>query len=209
MKSSTASTRRKENPPAWHAAFEQMMPVIEKHARIAFRQLDPEAREEAFQETACNACQAYARLVELGKTDLAYASVLARYGVSQVREGRKVGGKLNCRDVSSSYCQRKKNLVVERLDHYDSQERIWEEILVEDKTAGPAETAVVRIDFATWLGLLPRRLRKMAALLASGETTSAAARRFRLSEGRISQIRKQLYQAWRRFQGDQVALPMA
>ncbi len=178
MKASENSTRCKKNPPAWHAAFEAMIPIIATHARVAFRHLRAEARAEAIQETVCNACQAYARLVELGKTDVAFPSALARFGVSQTREGRKVGGKLNCRDILSDYCQRKKNLLVERLDRHDSEEQAWAEILVEDKHAGPAETAIVRIDFAAWLLFLPRRLRKIATFLATGETTTAAAKRW-------------------------------
>ena len=103
MKKSWKPARRKKSPPAWHAAFEAMLPIIENEARIAFRHLDPEAREEAVQETVCNACQAYARLFELDKTDVAYPRVLARFGISQTRAGRKVGGKLNCHDVLSPY----------------------------------------------------------------------------------------------------------
>lgn len=202
MNRSAKSPHCKKSPPAWHAEFEAMIPRIEKHAKIAFRRLRPEAREEAVQETVCNACRAFARLVELGKTDVAYPSALARYGVSQVRTGRKVGGSLNIRDVSSEYCQRKKNLVVERLDHYDSEEEAWAEVLVEDRRAGPAPTAIIRIDFAAWLQFLPGRLRKIADFLARGETTTAAAKRFRISKGRVSQLRRQLYEAWRRFQGD-------
>jgi hypothetical protein len=209
MKKSQQSARCKKTPPAWHAAFEAMLPVIEAHAKMAFRHLDPDAREEAVQETACNACQAFARLCELGKTDVAFPSVLARFGVAQTREGRKVGSKLNCRDVSSDYSQQKKKLQVERLDHYDSDEQAWVEILVEDKHAGPAETAIIRIDFATWLRFLPRRLYKIAAFLAKGESTTSAAKRFRLSQGRISQIRKELFLAWHRFQGNDPSLAVA
>ena len=209
MKTSTKSARCKKNPPAWHAAFEAMLPIIATHARIAFRHLDAEAREEAIQETVCNACQAYARLVELGKTDVAFPSALARFGVSQTREGRKVGGKLNVQDISSDYCQKRKGLVLGRLDVYDSEDEAWAEILVEDRHAGPAETAIVRIDFSTWLQLLPRRLRKIAMYLSSGETTSATAKRFRLSQGRISQLRRELLVAWQRFQGDEPALAVA
>ena len=106
MKTSKKSTRTrcKKNPPAWHAAFEAMIPIIEKHARISFRHMTPDAREEAIQEVVCNACCAYAHLVEQGKTDVAHASVLASFGVSQTREGRKVGNSLNICDVSSDYC---------------------------------------------------------------------------------------------------------
>lgn len=209
MKELQKPARCTKSPPAWHAAFEAMLPIIENQAKIAFRHLGPEAREEAVQETVCNACQAYARLVELGKTDVAYPGVLARFGVSQTRAGRKVGGKLNCRDVSSHYCQRKEDLVVGRLDHYESEEEGWAEILVEDKRAGPAETAIMRIDFAAWLQFLPRRLRKIASFLAKGETTIAAAKRFHVSHGRISQIRRELFLAWHHFQGEEPALAVA
>jgi hypothetical protein len=186
-----------------------MIPAIENHAKIAFRRLNPDAQEEAIQETICNACQAFARLVELGKTDVAFPSALARFGVSQTKSGRKVGGKLNCRDVSSVYCQQKKNLMVERLDKHDKEADAWQEVLIEDKHAGPAETAIVRIDFSTWLQLLPRRLRKIATFLGNGETTTAASKRFRLSQGRISQIRRQFYDAWHRFQGEEPAVIVA
>ena len=209
MKKSDHSPCCKMNPPAWHATFEAMIPVIKTHARIAFRHLPLEAREEAIQETICNACVAYARLEELGKTEVARASVLATFGVRQTRVGRKVGGTLNCCDVSSPYCQQKKNLLVERLDIRDMEEETWAEILVEDKHAGPAETAISRIDFSTWLKRLPGRLRKIALFLANGETTSATAKRFRLSQGRVSQIRKQLYLTWHQFQGDASDLAVA
>ncbi len=78
--------------PHWHKAFHALLPAILKHAKFAFASLKPEARAEAVQEVVANACQAYARLVELGKTDIAYATALARYGVKQTRDHRKVGG---------------------------------------------------------------------------------------------------------------------
>ena len=76
-------------------------------------------------------------------------------------------------------------------------------MLVEDRHVGPAEVAATRMDFRAWLRRLPRRLRKIAQVLATGETTSAVAKRFQLSAGRVSQIRTQLKQAWEQFQGQQ------
>lgn len=201
--------RRKRSPPAWHKAFLSMMPAIKAHAKIAFRHIGPEAREEAVQEVLCNACCAFARLAQLGKADLGYPSVLARYGVAQFNAGRKVGCPLNVNDVASDYCQRRKSVMVERLDAYDAEADAWQEIVIEDKHAGPADVAATRIDFATWLELLPKRLRRIATFLASSETTTAAAKRFRVSQGRISQIRQQLRQTWIEFQGDQLAASVA
>ena len=188
--------------PAWHAAFLAMLPVIVRHARIAFRHLRPEAREEAVEECVANAMVAYARLFEQGRVELAYPTVLAMYSVKQVRDGRRVGNKLRIREMLSEYAQRKKGFKVERLDKFDRETGEWEEVLVEDKHAGPADVACVRLDFAAWLNLLSRRYRWIAEVLAIGETTNAVAKRFHVSAGRVSQIRKELKKAWERFQGE-------
>jgi DNA-binding NarL/FixJ family response regulator len=179
-----------------------MLPAIRQHARIAFGRCKPDAREEAVQAVVCNACAAIARLAELEKLDLAYASVLARYGVAQVKDGRMTGGHLNCKDVLSGYCQRLKHLTIERLDHYDKTEDCWQEILVADQNATPADLAASRIDFPAWLDTLTARDRKVATKLAAGEKTSAVAKTFNISAGRISQLRRELEVAWRRFHGE-------
>ena len=209
MRSAKKSVRCKQSPPAWHAEFMAMLPQIESHAQLAFRNFGAEARGEAVQEVVCNACAAFARLVELNKTAVAYPTAFARFGVAQTKDGRKVGGRLNIRNVSSPYCQRKKGITVDRLDRFDKQEEAWLEVLLEDRHAGPAEVAAMRMDFAAWLQLLPRRLRRIATFLAGGETTTAAAQRFHLSLGRISQLRKELFHAWQRFQGEEPAAAVA
>ena len=134
--------------------------------------------------------------VELGKTDIAYATALARYGEKQTRDHRKVGGHLNALDVLSKYCQRHKGLTVERLDKFDPAENVWEEILVEDKHADPAATACARLDLDSWFKSLPVRHRRIAQYLSLGNRTSDAAKKFRVSAGRISQLRKELAQNW-------------
>ena len=108
-------------------------------------------------------------MAELGKLDLAYATVLARYGVAQVKDGRMTGGHLNCKDVLSPYCQRLKNVSVQRLDRYDKEEDAWAEAVVEDtRTATVFEIVAFRYDFKEWLRSLNRRDRRIAQLLAVG-----------------------------------------
>ena len=109
----------------WHRQFLALLPQIVAHAKIAFRHLNPELRAEMVQEVVCNAMQAFVRLVQLKKADIAYGSVLAAYGEKQAREGRRVGGHLNGLDVSSSYCQRLKGIVLDRLDQFDQDENAW------------------------------------------------------------------------------------
>ena len=197
---------RKKSSASWHQAFLAMLPSIQAHARFCFRDLDAEAREDAVEEVTANALVAFVRLVELNKTDVAYPSALARYGVAQYRAGRRVGTSLNCRDVSSEYGQRKKGFTVERLDRYDHDADLWKEVVVEDRNAGPAEVATTRIDFKAWLRSLPYRTGKIARVLGIGETTKAAAKKFGISPGRISQLRRELMESWEVFQGTTLAV---
>ena len=196
---------RKPRTPAWHDTFMQLEPVICRQARFAFRQLDPEARAAAIQDVLVAALVAFVRLVELDKPHLAYPTVLARYGIAQFRCGRRAGSRLNVRDISSPYAQRKKKFVVERLDQFCAKQDVWREVLVEDKRATPADIAAVRIDFADWLKSLSRRLRRIANLLATGESTAVAAMKFRVSPGRISQIRRELEWSWMTFQAEEAS----
>jgi hypothetical protein len=151
-----------------------------------------------------NAFAAYVRLVELGKASLAYPTVLARYAVMQFHAGRRVGTNSNVRDVLSEYCRQQKKITVERLDQFDRDEGAWKEVLVEDRHAGPANTARVRIDFSDWLRSLPAKVRRIAKTLAVGERTDATARKFGVSPGRISRLRGELAVSWRRFVGDEL-----
>jgi hypothetical protein len=164
---------------------------------------DPEAKQEALQSVVAGALAAYVRLVQLGKADIAYAGPLAKFAIRQYHDGRMLGRSLNCKDVTSDYCRRATGVVIERLDQFDEEEECWSQAIVEDRAAGPAETARVRLDFAAWLDSLKRRDRKIALKLAEGETTSDVASRFKISAGRISQLRKELKAAWDEFTGDE------
>ena len=185
-----------------------MLPQIVTHAKIAFRHCDRERREDLVQEAVANALVAFVRLVQLKKADLAYPSVLAKYAVAQINDGRRVGNRSNIREVLSAYAQKHKGFSVERLDKFDSEENAREEICIEDCHAGPAEVATIHMDFASWLHTLSRRDRKVAQFLAIGNRTTDVAKRFKVCDGRVSQLRRELAESWRKFVGDD-ALPEA
>lgn len=182
--------------------FLSLLPAITEQARFAFRSERYEQREELVAETIANAFVAFVRLVNRGMTSIVYATPLAQYAAKQVRDGRRVGAKLNVRDVSSEYAQRSKHFTVERLDRYDAENGEWREVLIEDRHAGPAQTATARIDIGEWFARLPWKKRRIAQSLATGEPTKKAARRFRVSPGRISQLRRELKDSWAEFQGE-------
>jgi hypothetical protein len=200
-----ASVKRPKSntkPPAWHVTFLALLPAIRRHAQISFRKMRSDLRLEMIDEVVARCCAAYARLVDLGKEEVAYPSALARFAVAQVRAGRRVGNRLRIRDAMSEYAQRNKGFIVEPLDHFDKAEGCWREILIEDRRSTPAEIAACRLDFSAWLKLLPSRRRKIALELASGAATSFVAKKFEISPGRISQERLLLKKSWERFQGE-------
>jgi len=182
--------------------FLSLLPAIVEQARFAFRHRRLEEREEFVAEVVANCWVAFTRLVERRLTEIIYATPLAQYAIKQVRDGRRVGCKSNVRDVSTEYAQRAKRFTVGRLDHFDANKGEWRQLVVEDRHAGPAETAAARIDIGDWLANLPRRTRRIARTLATGETTKNAARKFRVSAARISQTRRELQDGWQSFQGE-------
>jgi hypothetical protein len=192
-----------------HLDFLAMLPTIQQQADFLFRDLPRERREEAVQEVVASSFIAFVRLATLGRVHLAFASALARYGAAQVRVGRYVAERLNANEILSRRAQRQKGFRVERLDQFDKTEGKWKEIVVEDRNATPAEAAATRIDVADWLNSLSSRNRCLAETLATGETTQDAAAKFRITPGRVSQLRQKLREAWHRFQGEPAPLAAA
>jgi len=109
---------------------------------------------------------------------------------------------IGVRDVSSQYCQQKKGVTLQRLDHYDRDREAWEEVVVEDRNAGPAEIAATRIDFREWLRILSTMQKRAATKLAAGEKTGKVAKMLGVSSARISQLRRELLESWKRFLGE-------
>jgi hypothetical protein len=175
--------------------FLQMIPAIERFARIAFRGLQQHDLEEAISEVVCDAFCAFRRLTELGKQDLAFATPLARFGVARFRSGRRIGNRMSSRDVTSDVAQRRQGFVVE-------SQSCWLEILADKKSTPVPEQVAFRLDFSAWLKVLKRHNRKLAMFLALGNKTSEAAQRFGVSLARVSQVRRQLKISWEEFQGE-------
>lgn len=196
------ATDKSRNDESFRNRFVAMLPAIREQARVAFRGSALNERDELIAEVVANCYIAFVRLCERGREDIAYPTPLAMYAIKQIRSGRQVGTNLNIHDVTSTYCQRNKNVAVKRLDQFDCEQGAWLEVLVEDRRSNPAELAASRIDFGEWLRSLPGRLRQIAKVLASGESTSSTAKRFGVSRGRISQIRRELSSAWDVFHGE-------
>ena len=194
--------RQGNSIPAWHAKFLELLPGIQRYARHAFRRLPAEPQADLTQEVVANCLVAFVHLVDRGKERhcLCHTAGDVRGPAGSLGPPRRY--QINIHDISSRYAQMAKGIRLERLDHYDSKSEEWREIVVEDRHATAADVARVRIDFHDWLQALSRRRRRIAQMLASGEATHAVAKQFRLSDGRISQVRRELADSWLVFQGD-------
>jgi len=137
-----------------------MLPDIQLLAHLEVRYLRSEARANAIQEIVADTVVAYARLAEQGKEELAYPVPLVRYAGAKLRAGRQVGNRLNIKDVTSRYCQRRKGVRVRSLGCTTDAEDGWKDLVVENNQATPAEIAATRIDFQQWLKALPAKVRR-------------------------------------------------
>lgn len=64
----------------------------------------------------------------------------------------------------------------------------------------PADIVAFRMDTEVFLGALKERDRQVALTLAAGHRTQDAAVMFRVSEGRIAQLRQELHAKWQALQ---------
>ena len=186
----------------WHSGFLAVLPTIQAHAQIQFRHMRPERREDAIQEAIASACRSYYLLAAKGRLHDAHASTLAKFAVNHVRNGRHIGGSQeSSRDLLSPVAQSRFGFETNSLDPIDNRTAGWRQIAVEDRRTPVPDLAAFRIDFPAWLRSQTRRHRRIIAALINGGSTSAVAKRFCLSEGRISQLRRKFELDWHRYHG--------
>jgi hypothetical protein len=196
------SPKRKAASRRRNDKFLELLPTIQLQAEYQFRRLPVDAREELIQEVVAQAYSLFVRLYQRHKVALVFPTPLAQFSIKKVRAGRRLGSRSNSRDVLSSVAGVTKGFRIEHLDKFNRRSGEWREALVEDRTAGPAEIAMTRLDFASWLSTLSNRDRQLAEKLARGETTGCVAGMFRVSAARVSQLRRDLCKSWRTFVGE-------
>lgn len=209
MATQTRPASRQKLSPRRHDQFVSMLPAIRRYASGQFRHQGREARSELVAEAVGLAFVMFVHLVRRGRAELAYPTPLARYAVRQVRDGRRVGCRLNISDITSRHCRKRKQVRIERLDRYDRHKGAWREAIVEDHRTPVADQAAFRCDFPSWLESLSVRDRKVAEALSAGESTGRVARTFRISSARISQLRRELHKKWFEFHGEPAGEPQA
>jgi hypothetical protein len=197
-----------------HAAFLEILPRIELHARIYFRWLKcPGRRADAVAETVAISWRWFLRLTEQRKDVTEFVSTLASYAVRHVRSGRRLCGQEKSKDVLSPLAQQRHHFKVEPLncstqrdheslysDSHGQQHMDAYEARLRDNTQSPvADQAAFRVDYPQWLAQLGLRSREIIADMTLDHSTNELAQKYQLSAGRISQMRREFYLDWRRF----------
>lgn len=183
------------------AKFQAILPRIETHARIYFRAVKcPHKKADCVAEALALAWKWFIRLADKGKDATRFPSVLATFAARAVKCGRCVCGQEKAKDVMSSVCQRRRGFAVGKLPDFSTLDtNPLAEALTDNTQTPPPDAAAFRVDFPEWLDLHCNRDRAIIRDMAMGERTKSLAPRYHLSQGRISQMRREYSEEWEAF----------
>jgi hypothetical protein len=203
-------------PTPLETAFLSLLPRIESQARIYFRGVRCAVKKaDCIAEVVALSWKWFCRLMKRGKDATQFIGALAALAARAVWSGRRLGGGERANDVMSPVAQRRHGFVVKSLpstrrpyedlngDGLDQRlHDAIEERLADNTVTPPPDQAAFRIDFGAWLKTLTPRERRIIRAMAMSERTKDLSRQFELTPGRISQMRRELRDDWRRFVGD-------
>jgi hypothetical protein len=205
-----------------HAGFLRILPRIERHAAIYFRDVQCTAkRQDLIAETVALCWSWYLRLMKKGKDGSKFVSALARYAARAVGCGRKLTGQEKAKDVLSSVAQKRHGFKVESLPastrtslekiysevHGQQNRDAWEERLRDNTLTPVPDQASFRLAYPQWVRSLGRCDRRLARFLSLGNSAKDAAREFKLTPGRITQLRQQWCRDWHALHDEDVPFP--
>lgn len=190
--------------PAWHQELLGRLGTIRSRAAFAYRHLPPLEQQEAIADVTADVTVEFARLATRRRTHGGLIAPLLTFAIRHRAAGRRVGTSTNCRDAMSPVPRTGHRVL--SLHSTDSHSgSAWLDVLPDSSDADPAEIACTRIDFETWLGGLPARLRFVVERLADGERPGEIARQLGITPGGLSQLRFELWKQWAIFNGQATA----
>jgi hypothetical protein len=198
-----------------HARFLAILPRIEQHGRIYLRHLYPDRRADAIQEMRALGWQWLLQMQSRGKDPAEFVTAFVTFLARAVNCGRRLTGMPKSKDVLNPRAQRRHCFTVEQLpaslrsshEHLYSSpigQELHDELeeRLRDNTITPVLDQVqFRIDFPAWLRTLTPRERHMIRRMMRNERTVDLSKRFGVSPGRISQMRRELHDDWSTFCG--------
>jgi hypothetical protein len=187
-----------------HRNFLAMVPRIVTHGQVCFRHLRcPLQREDAIAEMVAIAWLWHIRLAQQGKDATQFVSALASYAARRVHSGGRLTGTEKPKEVLSPWAQREQGFVVGTLPgHSTLSTTPFAEALCDNTQTPVPDQVTFRCDYPPWRASHTERDRRIIDALILGERTTVVAARHGLSASRISQMRHELHEEWRRFCGD-------
>ncbi len=183
------------------ASFLGIMGKIETHARYYFRQMKCwHTKEDRIAEVVGISWAWFVRLHDQGKDATRFPTVLASYASRAVKSGRRLCGQLKSKDALSELAQQRHSFYVSKLpDVATLESNPLDEALVDNTRSPVPEQVHFRLDFPAWQRTLEPKKRRISSAMAVGHRTLDLAIRFKVSQGRISQLRQELRNSWREF----------
>jgi hypothetical protein len=186
---------------ALHHHFVAVLPRIVRHARVVFRFVKCwHTKEDKVQEVRSLCWKWVCALNKVGKAWWQFVSQLAAYACRQVKSGRKVTGNISAKDVMNEITQTRKGFYVGKLPDFSTESANPLSDALTDNTQTPVDEQVAfRLDFPEWRGSYDNRRRRIIDALALGHRTKDVAQKFGMSQGRVSQLRREFMQDWQHF----------
>jgi len=197
-----------------HDRFLTLLPHLERFGRLYFRHLRcPHQKAEMLQEVRSLGWRWFTRLVERGKNPADFLKSFVILLARAVKCGRRVTGLQKAKDVMNPMTQRRHGFEVESLESstatridklYSSPNGqklhdAYEERLRENAVTPIPDQVQFRIDLPAWLATLTTRERRIIEMMALDERTKDISRKFQVSAGRVSQLRRDFFNGWNRF----------
>ena len=200
-------------------AFLDIQQRIVTHARIYFRDVPCAQRRADYEAEVVALCwKWFCDLARRGRDGGQFIFALATYAARAVRSGRRLCGQLPAKDVLSEVAQKRHGFQVEYLPV--STRKSFEEVhgtvgvggqrkmdvmeeRLRDNTQSPVpDQAAFRCDFPVWLGRWSERNQRVIEDMARDERTTDLADKFKMSPGRVSQLRREFHDDWEQFCAD-------
>ena len=187
--------------------FLMHLPRFRAHARYSLRHIHcRDTRSDLIAEVLALAWKHFLALTHRGKDPATFITTLALRCSQAVRSGRRLAGSESSRDLMSPVARVRHGFAIGTLIDQPREDDDLAEALADNTRSEVPDQAAFRIDFPRWRDRYGPRQRRVLDSLMVGERTSAVAAQYGMSQGRVSQLRREFRENWESFQGDETLL---
>lgn len=166
------------------------------------RRLHGHLRQEAMQETLAYTMQLLRKLTRQGDDPVPLLPKVVRFASLRWYDHARFAGNLSAKDLFSRKARRRTSFVTS-LPHSTEENEAAAEVrnAMRDRAAGPAELAILKLDYEAFLDSLTPKQREIIESFESGLTLSEIARQRGVSHTAIQDCRKTIARKWTERQG--------